>query len=108
MYTTMMVADQGQRGGERGMGYLKSSAAARALGVPYYRLFELIRSGKLPPPPKDTSGDYVWSEQDIEAARRALMARQPRPAVGAGAVASLPVAEPCRHGPPDGAEGEAP
>jgi hypothetical protein len=57
------------------MNYFKSTAVARMLDVPYYRLFALIRDGKLAPPPKDSSGDYVWTERDIEGARRALLTR---------------------------------
>jgi DNA-binding transcriptional MerR regulator len=55
--------------------YLKSSVVARQLGVAYSRLFALIREGKLVPPAKDSSGDYVWTEQDVEAARQALASR---------------------------------
>jgi hypothetical protein len=58
--------------------YLKSTAAARQLGVTYSRLFTLIREGKEVPPAKDSSGDYVWTEQDVEAARQALAARGQR------------------------------
>jgi hypothetical protein len=54
------------------MPYLKSRAAAQALGITYYQLFELIRSGKLTPPVKDASGDYVWNAKDLGRARRAL------------------------------------
>jgi predicted site-specific integrase-resolvase len=61
------------------MSYFKSRAVAQALGVPYYRLFELIRSGKLVAPAKDSSGDYCWTEEDVERARAALQAkRQPK------------------------------
>jgi hypothetical protein len=60
------------------MGFFKSRAVAEALGVPYYRLFELLRSKKLAPPPKDSSGDYCWRPQDIERARRALKAGRQR------------------------------
>ena len=51
---------------------VKTLAVARTLGVPYYALTFLIRAGKIKPPPKDTSGDYVWSDTDIASARRAL------------------------------------
>jgi hypothetical protein len=39
------------------MQYLKTGAVARRLNVPYHRLFDLIRAGKLPPSIKDSSGD---------------------------------------------------
>jgi DNA-binding transcriptional MerR regulator len=58
------------------MTYLKSSAAAARLGVPYYTLHNLIRSGKVPPPQRDTSGDFVWTERDLARARRALSRRR--------------------------------
>jgi hypothetical protein len=61
------------------MSFLKSRAVAQALGVPYHRLFELLRSGKLTPPAKDSSGDYVWTSEDVERARLALGAgRKPK------------------------------
>lgn len=50
----------------------KSPIAARELGVPYYRLIGLLRSEKLQPPQKDSSGDYVWTDADLEAARQAM------------------------------------
>ncbi len=54
---------------------LKTTAAARLLGVPYWRLFALVRDG-LVTPPKDSSGDYVWTDSDIERAREALARRR--------------------------------
>jgi hypothetical protein len=50
----------------------KSPAAARELGISYHRLVSLLRSDKLPRPEKDSSGDYVWTEEDLAAAREAL------------------------------------
>jgi hypothetical protein len=40
--------------------------------VNYYSLVGLFRSGKCDPPQKDASGDFVWTEADIERARAAL------------------------------------
>ena len=54
------------------MNRLKSVMAARELGIPYSHLASLLRSGKFPPPQKDSSGDFLWSPQDLEAARRAM------------------------------------
>lgn len=48
--------------------------AARRLNVPYWKLFHAIRSGRLRPPQKNGAGDYMWFEEDIEAARSALTA----------------------------------
>jgi predicted site-specific integrase-resolvase len=63
------------------MTVLKSRAVAERLGVPYYVLFNLLRNGRLSPPSKDSSGDYVWTEEDVERARAALLARRRPPAV---------------------------
>jgi DNA-binding transcriptional MerR regulator len=54
------------------MAFLKSRVVADQLGISYYNLFELIRSKRLTPPEKDSSGDYVWTPADIERAREAL------------------------------------
>jgi hypothetical protein len=53
------------------LSYLKGRAAARAAGMGYDRLMGLIRSGRLDPPVKDSSGDYVWTPADLERARQA-------------------------------------
>jgi hypothetical protein len=50
----------------------KTPAVARALGVTYHRLINLIRIGKISSPQKDTSGDYLWTDSDLGAARKAL------------------------------------
>jgi hypothetical protein len=57
---------------------LKSRVVADALGISYYNLFELIRSKHLTAPAKDSSGDYVWTPDDIERAREVLIARAKR------------------------------
>jgi hypothetical protein len=63
----------------------KTPAAARELGVTVYRLHSLIRGGKLPPPQKDTSGDFIWTDADVDRARRALTLDRRRHAVPAAA-----------------------
>ena len=55
---------------------LKTPAAADALGVGYWRLIGLLRSKRLPAPQKDSSGDYLWTPEDIERARQALAVRR--------------------------------
>ncbi len=55
------------------MTLLKSPLAAKELGISYHRLMSLLRYDKLPRPQKDSSGDYVWTEDDLTAARRVLM-----------------------------------
>jgi hypothetical protein len=51
---------------------LKTPQVANLLGVSYWRLMAMLRSGKYPEPGKDSSGHYSWQEADVEAARRAL------------------------------------
>lgn len=55
---------------------LKTPAAAQAIPTTYLGLINLIRYGKIPRPPKDSSGDYVWSDEDLERARQAIKARR--------------------------------
>jgi hypothetical protein len=51
---------------------MKTSRLARELGVNYYRLLYLVNTGKIPPPRKDDSGDFVWGRGDIARAKEAL------------------------------------
>jgi hypothetical protein len=51
---------------------MKTPIAAQTLAVSYGRLMALLRSGKLAPPAKDTSGDFVWTADDLARARAAL------------------------------------
>jgi hypothetical protein len=55
-------------------GFRKTPVAARMLGIPFTRLHSLIRSGKLAAPKKDSSGDYVWTDADLDSARKTLEA----------------------------------
>jgi hypothetical protein len=64
------------------MQLLKSSVVAELLGVGYHHLFGLIRSRKLAPPGKDSSGDYVWTPADVDRAREVLLARAKRRGAG--------------------------
>src|ERR1022692_4703125 len=45
------------------------------LDVPYHRLVNMIRYMLISPPAKDYSGDYLWSECDVAAARAVLAKR---------------------------------
>jgi hypothetical protein len=56
-------------------GNLKTSQVSHVLNVPYHRLINLIRYSLIPPPPKDYSGDYLWGDGDVDAARVALAQR---------------------------------
>ncbi len=67
------------------MTYRKTGAAADEIGVPPYRLADLIRARKLAPPAKDSSGDFVWTDEDIARAREALAAGRRKAAVAGGA-----------------------
>jgi hypothetical protein len=61
--------------------YRKTPVAAKELGVTYHVLVGLMRYGKLEPPGRDSSGDYVWTDHDMERAHQALNERR-RPAGG--------------------------
>jgi hypothetical protein len=67
------------------MRFLKTPALARELGVPYWRLINLLRFDKIVPPARDSSGDFLWSDADIMRARQALepIHREPREAATA-------------------------
>jgi hypothetical protein len=60
------------------MTYQKTPAVADQLGISYSRLINLLRTRRLDPPQKDTSGDYVWSPEDVERARQVLAATPAR------------------------------
>jgi hypothetical protein len=62
---------------------MKTPIAAKQLGVPVHRLATLIRFEKITPPSKDSSGDYVWTAEDIERARAAMAQGRSRKAVPA-------------------------
>lgn len=50
----------------------KTPIAARILGIAESHLHYLVRSHKIPAPQKDSSGDFIWFDTDIERARQAL------------------------------------
>ena len=58
------------------MHFLKTPLAAEHLGVSYHRLIGLLRFRKMEPPARDSSGDYVWTDSDLERARKALALSQ--------------------------------
>lgn len=49
----------------------KTPQAARALGISYQQLIGMIRTGKVPVPMRDGSGDFLWYEEDLERVREA-------------------------------------
>jgi hypothetical protein len=52
--------------------HFRSRTVRKLLGVPYWKLFNLIQSNKIPEPKRDDVGDFLWSEADIRRARQAL------------------------------------
>jgi hypothetical protein len=62
--------------------YVKTPVAAQYLEISYSRLMSLLRHGKICPPRKDSSGDYVWTEEDLDAARSVLAPATRRAAKG--------------------------
>ena len=58
---------------------MKTTPAARHLGVPVYALLNWVRHGLLAAPPRDSSGHFVWGPEHLAAARRVAQRRR-RPA----------------------------
>jgi hypothetical protein len=52
--------------------FRKTPVAVEELGTTYHKLIGLLRFKKISPPGRDSSGDYVWTDEDIERARQAL------------------------------------
>lgn len=73
------------------MTYRKSPVVAKELGISYFRLIGLLRSRKISPPEKDSSGHFAWNDSDLEAARKAIQKGRPAsltPQLGDGSVRS--------------------
>jgi hypothetical protein len=66
------------------MAELKTTIAARELGISYSRLMSLLRADKFRAPHKDSSGDYLWSQEDLEEAKQALSIDRRRKAISPG------------------------
>ena len=60
------------------MTFFKTPVAAERAGTNYHHLMSLIRCKRIRTPAKDSSGDYVWTQQDIEAAREVIEQRNSR------------------------------
>lgn len=52
--------------------FRKTPAVAKELGIRYSRIVSALRYGKLDPPGKDTSGDFVWTDADVARLKEAL------------------------------------
>jgi hypothetical protein len=62
----------------------KTRSVCNFLNVRYSHLTCMLRDGRLAPPAKDESGDFVWLDSDIQRAREALaMPRRKRQMVKA-------------------------
>lgn len=59
----------------------KTPVAAQELGITYAQLIGLMRYGHLSPPKRDTSGDYIWTDADLERARESLCHLRKKPEV---------------------------
>lgn len=66
---------------------LKTRSAALAIGATVAQLRGAISNGKLDPPEKDASGDYLWTDEDLDRARAALAVDRRRKRPEAPAVA---------------------
>lgn len=56
---------------------MKTTTAARELGVPVYTLLNWIRYQVIPTPPRDDSGHFLWTSESILAARKIRDERRP-------------------------------
>ena len=66
----------------------KTPDVADQLGVPYWRLMDMLRARRIQRPTKDSSGDYLWTESDIAAARAVLASRRHRAAKTGGKISA--------------------
>jgi hypothetical protein len=55
---------------------MKTMEVVQHLGTSYLTLTNLVRYGRIPKPGKDSSGDLVWKNADVEGARQALANRR--------------------------------
>ncbi len=53
----------------------KTTEVARDLGIPLYTLQNWLRAELVMRPQKDSSGDFVWTDIEIAAARAVVRAR---------------------------------
>lgn len=61
--------------------YRKTPVAVEEAGTTYTKAMSLIRTRKMAPPAKDSSGDFIWGDEDVERLRQALLSvRRPRKA----------------------------
>jgi len=59
--------------------HAKTTETSRKIGVPYHRLYALVRYQIIAPPKRrDSSGHYLWSPCEVEVARQAIRALDAR------------------------------
>ena len=66
---------------------MKTRDVEALLNLAVGKVSHMIRARRFEPPRKDSSGDFVWTKEDIERLRRALAApararRRPQPVAG--------------------------
>jgi hypothetical protein len=59
-----------------GLAAMFSGQAARELRERYPPLFAMVRDGLIAAPPKDPTGRYLWTAEDVERGRRMLESRR--------------------------------
>jgi hypothetical protein len=57
---------------------LTTRQVAKRLGVSYGIVIRLVQEEKIQRPARDSSGDYAWSDDDVQAARAVLEQREQR------------------------------
>ena len=77
----LLAASHRTFSGGSSMNPLTTMELARQEGVQPWRIRHLLNSGRIPAPPKNSSGDYQWGPQHIAALRKALAAGRRRKAV---------------------------
>jgi DNA-binding transcriptional MerR regulator len=68
----------------RNMAFYNTRQAAKILGIRPDNLSRAVWLGRLDPPTKSPSGNYLWTEQDIERASWVLLHKAYTPQVGVG------------------------
>jgi DNA-binding transcriptional MerR regulator len=54
------------------MQFYKIRDICRILGIPDYKIYYLLRHGRISEPSKDSSGDFVFTESDILRIKEAM------------------------------------
>ncbi len=57
---------------------LTTPQVAKKLGVSYGTVIRMVQHEQIPRPARDSSGDYAWTDNDVQAARGVLEERKRR------------------------------